>query len=225
VIVQGILGGITVLYLLPAPVSVGHAGLAQMFFCMTVALALFTSPGWRTARTPVDDPTLRLVAATTTALVYVQILLGATMRHIEAGMAIPDFPLAFGHLLPPAWNLGIAVHFAHRVGAVFVTGAIVALVGHVWYHHRARRELVRPATLLILLVAVQVTLGAYVIWSGLQPFINTAHVVNGALVLVTSLVLTLRSFRCRFAPTPGTDVRTASPGLLAGKPVTSSPRI
>jgi len=225
VILQGILGGITVLYLLPAPVSVGHAGLAQIFFCMTVALALFTSPGWKAAQTPVDDPMLRPVAATATGLIYVQILLGATMRHIEAGLAIPDFPLAFGHLIPPAWTLGVAVHFAHRLGAVLVSAAIIALAGHVWYHHRARRELVRPATLLILLVALQVTLGAYVIWSGLQPIINTAHVVNGALVLVTSLVLTLRSFRCRFAPTPGTDARAAVPGLLARKPVTSSPRI
>ena len=225
VIVQGILGGITVLYLLPAPVSVGHAGLAQLFFCMTVALALFTSPGWKAARAPVDDPMLRVVAATTTGLIYVQILLGATMRHIEAGMAIPEFPLAFGHLLPPAWTVAVAVHFAHRLGAVLVATAIVALAGHVWYHHRARRELVRPATLLVLLVVLQVTLGAYVIWSGLQPIINTAHVVNGALVLVTSLVLTLRSFRCRFAPTTGTEVRATVPSLLTGKPLTSSPRI
>jgi cytochrome c oxidase assembly protein subunit 15 len=187
---------------------------------MTVALAVFTSPGWQAVRAPVDDPMLRRVAAATTGLIYVQILLGATMRHIEAGMAIPDFPLAFGQFVPPAWNLGITVHFAHRVGAVLVTTAIVALAGHVWYHHRARRELVRPAALLVLLVALQVTLGAYVIWSGLQPFINTAHVVNGALVLVTSLVLTLRSFRCRFAPTTGTETRAAVPGLLA-----SSPRI
>jgi heme A synthase len=111
------------------------------------------------------------------------------------------------------------------VGAVLVTAAIVALAGHVLYHHRARRELVRPAMLLVLLVALQVTLGAYVIWSGLQPFINTAHVVNGALVLVTSLVLTLRSFRCRFAPTPGTETRAAVSGLLARKPVPSSPQI
>jgi heme a synthase len=211
VILQGILGGITVLYLLPAPVSIGHAGLAQLFFCITVSLALFTSPSWRHPRQPpVDDATLRTVTLTTTVLVYCQILAGATMRHIEAGMAIPDFPLAFGHLLPPVWNTGIAVHFVHRVGAVLVTLAVLAGAGHVWYHHRARRELVRPATLLVLFVLVQVTLGAFVIWSGLQPIVNTAHVVNGALVLSTSLVLTLRSRRIAFAldgtepqPVPG----------------------
>jgi heme a synthase len=207
VIVQGVLGGITVLLLLPAPVSIGHAGLAQLFFCITVSLALFTSSGWRTSRDAVDDPMLRRVALATTVAVYCQILLGATMRHTEAGLAIPDFPLAFGHIVPPAWNAAVAIAFAHRVGALVVTVAILAAAGHVWYHHRTRAELVRPASLLVLFVAVQVALGAYVVWSGLQPVINTAHVVNGALVLATSLVLTLRSFRSRF----GEDSISISP--------------
>ena len=202
VILQGVLGGITVLFLLPAPVSIGHAGLAQMFFCMTVSLALFTSPGWRARQDAVDDATLRRITVVTTVLVYCQILAGATMRHIEAGMAIPDFPLAFGHVVPPFWNAGIAVHFAHRLGAIVVTVAVLATAGHVFSHHRARRELARPAALLIALVLVQVTLGAFVVLTGLQPIVNTAHVVNGALVLAASLVLTLRSYRLRFADAP-----------------------
>jgi cytochrome c oxidase assembly protein subunit 15 len=200
VILQGVLGGLTVLFLLPAPISIGHAGLAQVFFCLTVSMALFTSPGWREPRQPpADDATLRRLTLATTVLVYCQILAGATMRHINAGMAIPDFPLAFGRVVPPIWTTGIAVSFAHRLGAVAVTLAILATAGHVWYHHRSRRELVRPASLLAAFVLLQVTLGALVIWSGLQPIVNTAHVVNGALVLVTSLVLALRSRRADFA--------------------------
>jgi heme a synthase len=108
------------------------------------------------------------------------------------------------------------VHFAHRVGAILVTSAILAAAGRVWFHHRGRRELVRPAMLLVLFVLTQVSLGAFVIWSGLQPVVNTAHVVNGALVLATSLVLTLRSFRYRFAELPRT-ITTASP--VAGQTV------
>jgi cytochrome c oxidase assembly protein subunit 15 len=221
VILQGILGGITVLYLLPAPISIGHAGLAQLFLCLTVSLALFTSPSWRHPRQPaVDDATLRRVTLATTILVYCQIIVGATMRHIEAGMAIPDFPLSFGSVVPPFWNAAIAVHFAHRAGAVIVTLAVLASAGHVWYHHRARRELARPAMLLVLFVLTQVTLGAYVVWSGLQPIVNTAHVVNGALVLATSLVLTLRSRRVAFAaggaaPQPAAGARGRG-SLLAG---------
>jgi cytochrome c oxidase assembly protein subunit 15 len=224
VIVQGVLGGITVLYLLPAPVSIGHAGLAQIFFCLTVSVSLFTSPSWVSAETAVDDGALRHVAGATTVLVYSQIILGATMRHIEAGMAIPDFPLAFGHLIPPVWNAGVAVHFAHRVGALLVTAAILALAARVWRHHRERTELVKPAILLVLLVLIQIALGAYVIWSGLQPIINTAHVVNGALVLATSLVLTLRSFRCRFGQTAAAARTRTVAGVMTGKPVPSGPR-
>ena len=204
VIVQGLLGGLTVLLLLPPPISIGHAALAQIFFCLTLTLALVTSPGWRRSNgaAAVDDPLLRRLAALTTAAIYIQIILGATMRHTNAGMAIPDFPLAFGHVLPPFWNAHVAIHFAHRVGALIVTLAVLATVGHVAYHHRERRDLLRPALLLLVFVATQVTLGAFVVLSGLQPVVNTAHVVNGALVLGTSLVVTLRTFRVRFDSAP-----------------------
>ena len=194
VVVQGLLGGLTVLWFLPPAVSIGHAGLAQLFFCVTLGLVVFTSEGWRARINPVDDPGLRRAAAAATAIVYVQILLGATMRHTGAGLAIPDVPLAFGHLLPPDWSPQIAVHFAHRVWAVAVVAAVFVATNRVW-RHADRPELVRPAVLLILLVCLQVGLGASVVLSRLQPVINTAHVVNGALVLGTSLVLTLRSFR------------------------------
>lgn len=198
VIVQGVLGGITVLLFLPPAVSIGHAGLAQLFFCLTVTIAVVTAPGWRYAVHPAEDPMLRKVAFVTTALIYTQILIGATMRHNDAGMAIPDFPLAFGHVLPPAWNAKIAIHFAHRVGAFVVALFILATAAHVFYHHRRRLELARPAFFLVLLLSMQVTLGAFVVWSGMDPVINTAHVVNGALVLGTSVVLTLRSCRSGF---------------------------
>lgn len=198
VIVQGLLGGLTVLFFLPAPISIAHAGLAQIFFCLTLTLAVVTSPRWKNALSPADDPMLRRIALTTTLLVYTQILLGATMRHTHAGLAIPDFPWAFGQVIPPVWDAGVAIHFAHRMGALVVTLSILATAGHVLYHHGRHRELARPAILLVFLVAMQVTLGAFVIWSAKDPVTNTAHVVNGALVLGTSLVLSLRSFRPGF---------------------------
>src|SRR3954447_25154978 len=70
VILQGVLGGITVLLFLPPPVSIGHAALAQLFFCITLSLALFTSRGWREAPVAADDAQLRRFAAATTGLVY-----------------------------------------------------------------------------------------------------------------------------------------------------------
>ena len=199
VVTQGILGGITVLWFLPDAVSIAHAGLAQLVFCLTVSIALFTSPGWKKASSLADAGTLGAVAAVTTAAIYIQIIVGATMRHTGAGLAIPDFPWAFGRLIPPVWNTPIAIHFAHRVGALIVTALVLATAGHVLYHHRSRTELRRPSLLLAALVAIQITLGALTVLTGKHYIINSLHVVTGAMVLGTSLVLTLRAYRPRFA--------------------------
>ena len=205
VVLQGVLGGITVLFFLPTAISTAHAGLAQIFFCLTIAISLFTSRGWQSAPANgwVNDRVLRRVATATTAIIYIQILVGAIMRHSDAGLAIPDFPLVFGGLIPPTWTPQIAIHYAHRVGALLVTLAIAATAGHVLYHHPDRKELKRPAILLVCLVLTQVTLGAFVIWSKKDVATNTAHVITGALTLATSLVLTLRSYRLRFADAVG----------------------
>jgi cytochrome c oxidase assembly protein subunit 15 len=213
VVLQGVLGGITVLYFLPTAVSTAHAGLAQIFFCLTIAISLFTSPGWKHAqpRPPVDDSMLRAVATATTGLIYAQIIVGATMRHSDAGLAIPDFPLVFGGLIPPYWTPQIAVHYAHRLGAAIVTLGIAATVGHVWYHHHDRRELRRPAGYLVGLLLVQITLGGLVVLSQKQVAINTAHVVVGALTLAASLVLTLRSHRLHFADAHAADTARSHP--------------
>ena len=199
VTLQGILGGLTVRYMLPAPISVGHAGLAQLFFCLTASVALFTSRSWLAPAAPiVDDGRLRSRTLLLTALIYLQILIGATMRHLGAGLAIPDFPLAFGRLVPPVWSTQIAVHFTHRVVALAVTAGIIANALWIRRRHADRPELVRPSTWLVLLVLVQGTLGALVVLTAKQPVVNTLHVATGAIVLATSLVVTLRAFRVRF---------------------------
>jgi cytochrome c oxidase assembly protein subunit 15 len=128
----------------------------------------------------VDDAVLQRMATATTVLIFTQILVGATMRHTGAGLAIPDFPLMFGHLLPDHWDQGIAIHFAHRAGALLVTLAVLVTSSRVRRQHRDRREL---------------TLGAFTVLSGRDIWINSAHVVCGALVLTTSLVLALRTWR------------------------------
>jgi cytochrome c oxidase assembly protein subunit 15 len=218
VITQGLLGGITVLYYLPDPISIAHAGLAQIVFCLTVTIALATSRGWQRAfssgRSSLqDDPVLQKVAIATTALVYLQILVGATMRHTDAGLAIPDFPLAFGQLVPPHWDAKIAVHYAHRIGAVLVSLFVLATAGHILYHHRGSPTLVRGAALLLALLTVQITLGALTVLTGKQHIINSLHVVTGASVLATSLVLTLRAHRARFADPLGSRAPTGEPAF------------
>ena len=226
VITQGILGGITVMYFLPAPISISHAGLAQLFFVLVVSLAVFTSRGWQdrygrdaSAQQALDDDlVLQRLAVLTPVVIYVQILLGATMRHTGAGLAIPDFPMAFGRFVPPMWNAGIAIHFAHRVGATVAMGFVLAAAGHVLAHHRHRPELARPALLLMVVLPAQLALGAWTVLSGKQVAVNTAHVATGALLLVTAVVLGLRTHRSRFPDAPRLAGAWPTGGSVVAKP-------
>jgi cytochrome c oxidase assembly protein subunit 15 len=215
VIAQGILGGLTVLYLLPDAISIGHAGLAQIFFCLMVAISVFSSKYWVSGEPAIDDSRLRRLSLATVAVLYVQILLGATMRHTGSGLAIPDFPLAFGRWLPPEWSTAIAIHFAHRAGAVVATIVAAWLILHVRRHHGHQRLLRRPANTLALLLVAQVTLGAYVVWTRRDMYINSAHVMVGALVLATSLVLALRAHRVCFARPSRIEPRGAGKPAVA----------
>lgn len=228
VIAQGTLGGITVLFFLPTPVSVAHALLAQTFFCLVVSLALFTSPGWKRglplAGVRTGQPPLPWLAAATTAAVYLQLLVGALMRHTDSGLAIPDFPLAFGRLIPPFDSPQIAIHFAHRVGALVVASMVAWTLVRVLGQYRTQPRILTPAVLMAALVTTQITLGAWAVWTGValnealpyheQPLMNhvviitTAHVATGAVILAVSLLLTLQSFAMlppgphRVAPEP-----------------------
>lgn len=197
IIVQAILGGLTVLFELPLPIAVAHAGTAQAFFCLMVSIAIFTNPRWsRTAprtEAPVRIP-LATLAAITTVVIYLQILVGAVMRHLGAGLAIPDFPLAFGQLIPPYWNEYIAVNFAHRCGAVVVTIMVAWTVARVLRAHRDEPELRRPALGLALLLVMQVCLGALTIWTARAVIPTTSHVLIGAALLATSLTLAIRAY-------------------------------
>ena len=192
VILQGVLGGAAVLYRLPLAVSVAHACLAQIFFCLAVTLAVVTGEGWRRVGSPLvsrNPSALPTLAGLTTVVVFAQIVVGALMRHMKAGLAIPDFPLAFGRLVPPLVTPLIVVNFVHRLGALLVT----VLVG--WTAARVSVDVVglrRLARLAVALVGVQITLGALTIWSTRAVLPTTTHLVVGAALLATCLVLTLR---------------------------------
>jgi cytochrome c oxidase assembly protein subunit 15 len=193
VIAQGILGGLTVIFLLPTPVSIAHACLAQTFFCVTIALAYVTSREWTDAPARTDLAGTRTVAAVATAVVFVQLFLGALMRHTGAGLAIPDFPLALGRLVPPFEHPGVAIHYAHRLGAVAVVVAALFLVA------RCRRSqdtsLLTNSLVVAGLVAVQLALGALTVLSEKQVVPTTAHVAVGAAVLGSCFLLLLRAHR------------------------------
>lgn len=199
VLAQALLGGLTVLLLLPPAVSISHAALAELFLALTFALAVVLSRGWIDAppRRPAPPAAVPLptLASIVTALLYGQILLGALVRHTGAGLAIPDFPLMFGRLLPPSLVGGVGIHFAHRFGALLVCIAVSWLSARVFGRHGADGWLARPMGLLLGLVLLQITLGALTIWTVKAPVPTSLHVVTGAACLAASLVVTLRCWR------------------------------
>jgi cytochrome c oxidase assembly protein subunit 15 len=196
VILQGVLGGVTVLLRLPDAVSVSHAGLAQLFFALTVTIAAVTSPRFRSA-VPADDPAAartRALTVATAASVYLQILLGAIVRHTGAGLAIPDWPLSFGQLVPEFSTPLVAWHYAHRWFALVPAALALWTAVHIVRRHRDR-WLTRPALALVGLVAVQIALGALTVLKLKAVTPTTAHVATGALVFVTGVLLAVRVHR------------------------------
>ncbi|MBX2992754.1 MAG: heme A synthase [Bacteroidetes bacterium] len=216
VIVQGILGGMTVLYLLPVWISTTHATLAQSFFCLTVILAIVTSPSWKQQERVDhgDTSRTRMLTVLAAAAILVQLILGGIMRHSGSGMAIPDFPLSYTHWLPPTNTDDLAsvneyrliyydlppielgqiwIHFAHRAWALVVMVVVIANVVHVLRNYKLplMRE---PAIIQGLLVLVQFLLGALTVWTGKGVHISTAHVAVGALLLGTSVALAFYSY-------------------------------
>jgi heme a synthase len=194
VITQGLLGGLTVKMNLPLAVSAAHATLAQLFFLITVSLAVFTSRDWVTPDSTVAENgtgvSLRILCVVALAAILTQLVLGATLRH----SATWDQDLPTGLLL------------AHIGGAIAVTLILGSTVATVVWRHRDEKYLARPALMAAALLFVQLLLGlaAYVTRTS-SPFdpqpltpmvsVTVAHVACGALVFATTIVLTLRVFR------------------------------
>jgi cytochrome c oxidase assembly protein subunit 15 len=185
VLVQALLGGITVLFYLPVAISTSHATLGQIFFCLAASLAFFTRADWRWDEPKLEDtstPSLQHLTVAMTGVILVQLVLGAVYRH--SGMGIEP----------------------HVVGAGVVTMLVAFVVTRIMMKFATTRALLTPALLLGALLILQVFLGigSYVVKMAdrnapqpLPPVVDltTAHVAVGALVLVTSLYLTYQTHR------------------------------
>jgi cytochrome c oxidase assembly protein subunit 15 len=178
-----------------------HGCVAQAELCLLVAVAALLSRSWIGGAWKLPGVRLsavRFLAWLTVLAIYGQLILGATLRHLGAGLAIPTFPEADpnGGFLPDEHNLFVDLHFSHsRIGALVLTLLILTLVGVVLRRARGERRLTGPATGLLGLLFVQLSLGMAVILH-LKPItLTTFHVVNGAAVLALSLLLALRAGR------------------------------
>ncbi len=186
VIIQGMLGGLTVLLKLPTQVSVAHGCLAQFFLCTVVALVLVTSPSWNRPG-PLDRSRVgRLRTGAFLALLAVvgQLVVGATMRHMGAGLIFVDFPTCGGAWIPVLDTPEKAIHFSHRVGALLVTIACGYLVYQILRFQKDSR-LRGLAWAIIGLLSLQVILGVTTLFTMRGFYPTCLHVMNGAVLLAT----------------------------------------
>ena len=182
VVAQGLLGGLTVVYRLPPTVLVLHTATSMLFLASVVALAgrLSGGPGTWTA-TP--------LSWITAGAVYVQIVLGAAVRHTGAGLVCVDLPYCRGALWPTGVHPSVHLHMAHRAFAFVVLGLVVANAAALF---RARGKIRVLALLGPLLVLAQIVLGVLTIVTFKELVPVTAHLLVGALLfadLVSILAL------------------------------------
>ncbi len=193
--IQGILGGVTVKMLLPWYISTAHAALAQITFCLTVALSIVTSKWWSDDRIRTSDENsnrLRILTFITVGAIFVQLLLGAIMRHLNAGLAIPTWPLANGNLFPDFTSVGVTLNFAHRTWAFVVAILIFTTAINALKASKQYPSFKKPAIAGMILVVFQITLGAVTILSEKEPNWTSLHVVGGAAVLASQFILAVR---------------------------------
>ncbi len=206
VVLQGVLGGARVL-MDARTLAMIHGCVGPAFFAYAVALAVMTSRLWRTTESPVQHDSansLHRLALFTTVSIFLQLIIGARIRHMPVA-ADPN-------------HFRIAVFF-HLIAAAVVVWQILALAWFILRRHRKQRALFRPAVVLVMLVAIQVCLGvgtwvvkySWPAWASEtfgvgqgytiqansmgQAITVTAHVATGSLLLVTAVMLTLRVFR------------------------------
>lgn len=215
VVLQGVLGGLTVLYLLPAWLSTAHAVLAQSFLCITAILAYAHSYEGNSfvAAVSASRRRVRKLAAIGAGLVFLQLVVGAYMRHTSSGLAIPDFPTMGGAWLPGfdgqmlqninarlrelgQWTVSmdqVYIHAAHRLGGVFI--AVYTL----WFCLTALRASALPVMLhrhcygLLALVGLQFLLGVGAVLTVKEPFLTSVHVIGGAVLLLAYVLLVVRN--------------------------------
>jgi len=281
VVLQGVLGGLRVTLHLDK-LGIVHGALAQLFFVLICALALFTSRWWmelgrrsptRREKNSMDKHAvpeagapLRRLVLFTTILIFLQLVLGATMRHQHAGLAIPDFPAAYGKIWPdtsaaavarynadrmevisenPITAFQIVLQMAHRLVALAIFIFVAVCAWQAWNigapasgparangegRKQAGPEAGAPivhrriSLFWLALIAVQIALGAWTLWSNKAADVATAHVLVGALAFVTGALWCLIAF-ARPASQPQVAPDATTPNAFGAAQSTTANRV
>jgi len=222
-------------------IGIFHACLAQAFFALMVIIALVTSRSWRARGGAVvagvspaqtDGKTRLVIALVTTVFIYLQLALGATMRHQHRDLSITDFPTAYGQWIPDTSPAAIATINAarDRIGMSDVSaaqiwlqmahrfGAILIAIGVIWFFVCAHREKISPlcglSTAWLIGVSVQLGLGAWTIWSNKAADIATTHVAVGATMLGFGAIVCAFCFRRIETPVSPTHQLRSDPAIV-----------
>lgn len=209
IIFQGLLGGLRVLLdsrniqtehnLIAQSFAVAHACGAQVVFCLLITIVLATSRSWTERHAGLNQVVpsdVRLWGIVACAALFIQVLLGAVMRHGGAGLAIPTFPLTpEGTIFPGTWNFGISIHFAHRAWAIGVTVILLVFLTKLWNRDNTRRAFMPWILGVMFGLVLQIYLGALTIWTVKNPHAATFHMLGGAFLLGGTYALTFLSHR------------------------------
>lgn len=189
VVLQGVLGGLTVLLRLPALVSIAHLATAMAFFTLLLWIS------WRArgsgAPSRALSPGARRAVFAAYAATYLQIVLGGVVRHTGSAAACTDFPLCAGQVFPAAAHPSAYVHMSHRLLALVVVACVVFAAVRVLRAPGATRPARVLAWVSVGLVLLQIAVGSFTVLSGLDIAVVTAHLGVGALLLGALLLLGL----------------------------------
>ena len=203
-LVQSLFGGLTVLLRLPDALSTTHLALAFLFLALATGLTVVTSPGWgRGSGAGARLHRLRTLAVFGAILTFLQSVLGAAVRHMDAGLVCPDVPLCLGQWIPPVQTPTVAVHFGHRVTGVLLLITLLALTV------RAARSLGPSSarTLAIsagVLVTLQVLLGFASVHTRLAVLPVSFHTLLAATILMVTVGVAVMTW----APGESPDARS-----------------
>ena len=205
VITQGILGGLTVLYFLPAWLSASHGTLGQTTFCLTIILAVITSPKWYKNEVIKSNLKITKLSFVAVALVWTQLIIGAIVRHTESALVALDFPKINDTWIPafdqksidkinyerfvqnfdfilnldPITSGQLLIHFTHRSFGYII---FLFMIYYCFNLYKQRLFKTTPIILFFLIIT-QIALGALTVLSKKEFIITSLHVSNGAAIL------------------------------------------
>jgi cytochrome c oxidase assembly protein subunit 15 len=193
VIILAVLGGVRVKFKQIPELGIVHVSVAMVFISLCATLAAVTGNRWRSGAAELESGKgitseeatwLSLASLGCAAAVYLQAVLGAVPRHLYVGAS------------------------AHILWAFAVFTIVVLVSSRVLSKHSHLAGVFRPAMALLFLTLIQFFLGftTYVYrpegrkapGSGFFEWIASAHLAVGALILISSVVLTARAFRLRW---------------------------